>query len=283
MATEIISDINQRLSECFSPEETQSLIRILLEDLGGVLPYKQPLLTDADIAPDLQRLLVDAAVRLNNNEPIQYITGRTIFYGIPLEVTPDVLIPRPETEELVDSILHEHTHSGLRVVDVGTGSGCIAIALSLHLKEAEVTGVDLSERALAVAEVNAGKNKASVNWLQADVLSDDWCSHFEKYSVDILVSNPPYVLDKEKEGMQANVLSFEPHTALFVPDDNPLLFYNRIAEAGTVLLRTGGGIYFEINASYGLGMVEMLEAMNYKDVELRKDLFGKDRMIKATR
>lgn len=281
MAANIIHKLSQQLLQTFSKEEVHSFVRILLEDLGEIPAYRQQMLADSDISPALEELLKQAAERLMHDEPIQYITGKAFFYGLPLQVTSDVLIPRPETEELVDLILKEHPEVGLRVIDFGTGSGCIAIALSKHLESSEVAGVDVSKKALTVAAGNSQLNQTPVRWVHADVLSEDIFTLFEEGSVDIIVSNPPYVLDKEKQAMNENVLSFEPHLALFVPDNDPLRFYRRIAIVGQHLLRSGGMLYFEINEAFGLETVEMLEAMNYKSVVLLQDMFGKDRMIKA--
>lgn len=281
MATAFIRTIQQILASKFSEEETRSLTRILLEDLGGFPPHLQLMLTEADLSDKLEEDLSQAIGRLMNDEPIQYITGKAHFFGLTFRVTPDVLIPRPETEELVELIINEHQQVGLRIMDIGTGSGCIITSLAAHLNEAKAIGVDVSAAALAVATENARSNNTVVRFIEADVLSPEFTSHFEPESFDLIVSNPPYVLDQEKAAMQANVLSHEPHLALFVPDNDPLLFYRQIAQAAQKLLRPGGSLYFEINQAFGPATQAMLQSLNYQEVTLHQDLFGNDRMIKA--
>ena len=200
-----------------------------------------------------------------------------MFYGLSFEVDENVLIPRPETEELVEWILKDNKEGGLRVLDIGTGSGCIPITLAKFLLHADIASWDISDGALEVARRNCRRNDVKVRLERKDVLQTS--SSEEQF--DIIVSNPPYITEKEKANMSANVLEWEPELALFVPDDSPLLFYRKIAELGRDMLVSGGRLYFEINQEYGRETVDMLAGLGYKNIELRKDLFQNDRMIKA--
>ena len=209
---------------------------------------------------------------LKTNKPIQHIIGITEFYGLNFNVNEHTLIPRPETEELVQWILeHEFTSA----LDIGTGTGCIPIVLKKN-KDAEITAIDVSESALLVAKENAKINDVKINFLLQDILKKPTLP-----KVDVIISNPPYVLDKEKELMLANVLDNEPHSALFVPNNNPLLFYKKIADLAFTSLPKNGLLFFEINERFGNEIIVMLSAIGFVDIELKKDLNDKDRMIKA--
>ncbi len=208
--------------------------------------------------------------KLRAHEPIQYVFGHTEWMGLDLRVTPATLIPRPETAELVEWVLHvADKNKPLRVLDIGTGSGCIAIALKKAAPNWQVTGLDISNEALEVAKENAKRNNVTIHWQQADILS--LCS---LPMVDIIVSNPPYICEKEKVDMQARVLDYEPAKALFVPDNDPLLFYRKIA-----LLKGAPILFFEINEAYGEQVCSMLRTIGYTNVELKKDMYGKTRMV----
>jgi release factor glutamine methyltransferase len=214
------------------------------------------------------------------NEPIQYIFGSARFYGNSLKVTHATLIPRPETEELVALIDKENRETDLRVLDVGTGSGCIAITLARVLRFPIVDAIDISEDALAVAQENAQSLRVNVNFKKGDALAME----MPKTPIyDIIVSNPPYIADKEREDMSQNVLQYEPHTALFVPDNDPLRFYRAIGDYGTKALKGGGRLYFEINPLYVEEMRAMLDAMGYKEIRVVRDLPGKERMMVAVK
>ncbi len=209
--------------------------------------------------------------------PIQYILGKAHFYGLDFEVNESTLIPRPETEELVDWILktHQNDFKELKILDIGTGSGCIAISLAKNLPNAEVFAIDVSENALATAQKNAINNKVSVQFLLKNILeTDDLWEQF-----DIVVSNPPYVRNLEKVEIKPNVLENEPHLALFVEDEDPLIFYRKISELAQKNLTENGQLFFEINQYLGEEMVTLLEQKNFKNIELRKDIYGNDRMI----
>lgn len=232
---------------------------------------------DMNFPEDNRLKLEEILERLKRYEPLQYIVGNISFCGVGLEVTPDVLIPRPETAELVDWIATDYPEGGVGILDIGTGSGCIPIALAHRLKSVHITAWDVSEGALQVAARNVKKNKVNVLLEKVDVFS----VLIPEIKVDIVVSNPPYITEKERAYMERNVLDWEPALALFVPDDSPLRFYRRIAEIGLKILSEGGALYFEINRMYGQDTVTLLQRMGYKKVELRKDLSGNDRMIKA--
>jgi release factor glutamine methyltransferase len=219
--------------------------------------------------------------RLKNSEPIQYIFGETEFYGLSFEVSPAVLIPRPETEELTDWITHEYDRDAvLSIVDIGTGSGCIAITLAAHFPNADLWALDISQAALAVAQRNALKNRVKVNFLLKDVLNDD-LTCFESGKLDVIVSNPPYVTPSEKRLLQPNVLEHEPHCALFTPGNDPFIFFKRIATFGFKCLKDKGKIYFEINEAFPVEVADILKQYGYKNITPRKDINGKWRMISA--
>ena len=225
-----------------------------------------------DITSDISGRIKQIIADLKTNKPIQHIIGEAEFYGLKFKVNEHTLIPRPETEELVQWILeHEFTSA----LDIGTGTGCIPIALKKN-KDAEISAIDVSESALLVAKENAKINEVEINFLLQDILKTTTLP-----KVDVIISNPPYVLDMEKEFILANVLDNEPHLALFVPDNNPLLFYKKIADLAFTSLSKNGLIFFEINERFGKETVAMLSAIGFVDIELKKDINDKDRMIKA--
>lgn len=261
-------DFRQRLSGLYPKGEVDGFVRIACYN---ILHYESVdiLLHKDSVLPDF---IVDkfhkVADELLKKRPIQYIFRNAYFHGHRFEVNEATLIPRPETEELVDMIVDENRESDLRVLDGGTGSGCIAVSLALALKFADVTAIDLSDAALAVAERNAAELKAKVTFRRQDMLRLTPCG--ERY--DIIVSNPPYIADSEKADMDKNVLAYEPHMALFVPDSDPLRFYRALAVYGTWTLVPGGRLYFEINSRFPAEMTRLLEGMGYTDVEIRKDM-----------
>jgi len=275
----ITTYIRQSLQEIYPPEEVKALSMLICCDMLGLDALDIYMGKDIILSECKQRELENIIFRLQKNEPIQYIRGIAEFDGRRFKVAPGVLIPRPETVELVELVAQENTDA-CRLLDIGTGSGCIAISLDKRLPDAKVEAWDISEEALAIAYTNNKELKAEVMFLQRDVLSDDW----EKTpSFDVIVSNPPYVTEAEKNGMDANVLDWEPELALFVPDDDPLRFYRRIADLGRELLLPEGRLYFEINQAYGLETAHMLEMNQYRDVRVIKDMFGKDRIVTANR
>lgn len=276
----IVNEIRNALREHYPDSEALALAKMLLVEAFGFSTLELYGGKDKEISGKRLDVLNEMIARLKKNEPIQYVIGAEVFCGWTFEVNENVLIPRPETQELVRWIEADwKSDAPCRILDVGTGSGCIAISLSKLLEGAEVEAWDISEGALRVARRNADRNEAQVLFRQVDVLKA--CTEDCRY--DVIVSNPPYITESEKQDMDANVLDWEPHTALFVPDADPLLFYRRIAELGVSMLKEGGALYFEINRAYGEETVRMLEGLGYKQIELRKDNWGNDRMIKANR
>lgn len=275
----IVSYIKQTLQGYYPDSELMPMARLLLTQVFGMSVVELYAGKDNAFSENEQKRLDDILVRLQKQEPIQYIIGTEEFYGLTFEVNEHVLIPRPETGELIDWIMQEHTSGRVKILDIGTGSGCIAISLAKKVEAAEVVSWDVSAEALQVAARNCRRNGVQVTLEQRDVLHASPTG--ERF--DVIVSNPPYITEKEKADMSANVLEWEPGLALFVPDDNPLLFYRKIAELGREMLVPGGRLYFEINREYGRQTVDMLAALGYVNIELRKDLFRNDRMIKAER
>lgn len=276
-----IEHIRSELHGLYAPEEIEQFIAILFRHVcnysrADIIIHKNSKLSES-LALEISRF----TRRLKTYEPIQYILGTACFLDYEFRVRPGVLIPRPETEELIELIGRENRRSGLRFLDIGTGSGCIAISLALRHPEANVTAFDISPEALLIATENASLNNARVHFRQTDILTFD--PESEKHSFDIIVSNPPYVCDSEKREMTDNVLKYEPHLALFVPDADPLLFYRRIAESALTLLDAGGKLYYEINARFGPETKAMLEEMGYQDVTVFRDIHGKERMARAIR
>lgn len=271
------SDIRQALRECYSTQEAAALARIVCCEMLGQSPTDFYLGKDMILSPNGERDLQSILARLRNFEPIQYVQGFARFLGRPFKVCPGVLVPRPETEELVERMLKE-LEPAVRILDVGTGSGCIAVSLSAELPDAQVTAWDVSEEALAVARANNASLGASVCFRQVDVLA---YRPEETERFDVIVSNPPYVTESEKAEMERNVLDWEPFSALFVPDADPLRFYRRIAELGRELLVPGGKIYFEINRAFGPATCAMLRGQGYAEAHILKDISGNDRFVIA--
>ena len=276
----IVYEIRDALRGYYPDSEALSLAKMLLVEAFGFSTLELYGGKDKEISGNRLRDLHEMLSRLQKNEPIQYILGKETFCGLTFEVDANVLIPRPETRELVEWIIADYESvPACRILDVGTGSGCISISLARYIPGASVESWDISEGALEVARRNCALNEVEVLLRQQDVLSAEPIPA----CFDVIVSNPPYITESEKADMEANVLDWEPSTALFVPDTDPLLFYRKIAELGTVMLKEGGSLYFEINRAYGNETVQMLEALGYKQIELRKDDWDNDRMIKACR
>ena len=275
----ITTYIRQSLQDIYPPEEVKALSMLICCDMLGLDALDIYMGKDIILSECKQRELENIIFRLQKNEPIQYIRGFAEFCGRKFKVAPGVLIPRPETAELVELIVKENP-GARHLLDIGTGSGCIAISLDKNLPDAKVDAWDISEEALAIARKNNEELDAQVTFRRQDVFSADG---IQGASYDIIVSNPPYVTETEKTEMEANVLDWEPELALFVPDEDPLRFYRRIAELGRELLRPGGKLYFEINQAYGQDMIRMIEMNQYRDVRVIKDIFGKDRILTANR
>ena len=266
------------LSNLYPETEIQSFFTILIEFKLHLSRIQLALEHNFELDNDDFEFLQNALLKLKNQIPIQYIVGETAFYGLMFKVDKNVLIPRPETEELVEWIFRNHKkNESLKILDVGTGSGCIAISLAKNLPNTEVFALDISAEALNIAKNNAAMNQVKVDFILADILK------IEKLATnfDIIVSNPPYVRELEKSQMQQNVLSNEPHIALFVKDENPLLFYDKIAELAKKHLTENGVLYFEINQYLGPETVDLLKTKGFKNIELKKDIYGVDRMVKC--
>jgi release factor glutamine methyltransferase len=270
--------IFSQLSGIYPKSEINYLIRIILHEVCGLSTTDIALRKFNDLSDTQLANIIEITSRLRNHEPIQYILGKAEFYDILLHVNPSVLIPRPETEELIDWILSEKK-SFRHILDIGTGSGCIAIALAKNISKSEIDAWDISPEALEMAKANAKNNNVRINFSRVDVLHDE----IEYKTYDLIVSNPPYVAESEKQAMDSNVLDFEPHLALFVPDSDPLLFYRKIADIAIKLLISGGELFFEINRAKGSDIVSLLTQKGFADVQLRKDLSGNERMIKAVK
>ena len=273
----ILQKINDAIGVHYTQGELNALARILATELLDISQTTYMLKDDAPLSPADEEKLTDALERLAKHEPIQYILGYSDFCGLRFSVTPAVLIPRPETSELVELIAVE-SPTAKNILDIGTGSGCIAVSLASKLPTAQVTAWDISPQAIAIAQKNSIANNCKVLFEERDILTYE-PQYREKY--DIIVSNPPYIKEVEKRTMEDNVLLWEPHLALFVPDNDPLLFYRAIAEKALLMLSPGGKLFFEINREHGAETVAMLETMGYKNVTLRKDIAGNDRMICA--
>ena len=276
---EIRNIYQEELEGIYPKTEIDSFLDILLEHYLGFGRFVMALQPEYTLTKEEEQPLFEALARLRQEEPIQYITGSVHFYGRDFTVNPHVLIPRPETEDLIRWILEcQGGHEApLKILDVGTGSGNIAITLARELPQAEVHALDISSEALAVARQNAAENKATVQFVQADFRT---LKHLE-HQWDLLVSNPPYVRLSESREMSNNVKRYEPAQALFVPDEAPLLFYELLARFGKANLKTGGMLFLEINEALGTEVQQLLSSEGYTEIEVRRDLFGKERMISA--
>ncbi|WP_324673479.1 peptide chain release factor N(5)-glutamine methyltransferase [Hymenobacter sp. GOD-10R] len=278
---QLTAALTTALAAVYPSSEAAAISSLVLEHLLQVSPLQLRMRAEEEVGASVVEQVAAAQARLLRHEPVQYVLGAAWFADMELEVTPATLIPRPETEELVRLIATERKgQKGPVVLDIGTGSGCIPLALSTMLTGVQIFSVDVSEEALAVARRNAARYNAPITFEQLDILRETPAT-LGSQSVDILVSNPPYVLEGERPLMRANVLDYEPSTALFVPDTDPLLFYRRIAELGQNLLRAGGTLYFEINEQYASMLHALLIKLGYKQIEVHQDLFGKDRLLRA--
>ncbi len=265
------------LEEYYGKQEAQSLAFLLLDNLFSL--SRTEILADKKTDQSNKTVLLKKYLdRLNKSEPIQYIIGSTEFYGRMFEVNPAVLIPRPETEELIQLIVSENTNNvSLSVLDIGTGSGCIAVSLKKELPLMNVYALDISSKALETAKKNAEQNKAEITFLEEDIL----LTETNIPETNLIVSNPPYVMHSEKKQMRENVLSYEPHLALFADNDNPLIFYKAITEKAKKRLLPKGKLYFEINEQFGKETSELLTQAGFVEVKIIKDLNGKDRIVRG--
>ncbi len=272
------------LEDLYPIEELKSFFYLLAEKYLNLSRINIALQLNNELTHEDQSSFYQAVDRLSNHEPIQYILGETEFFGVPLIVNKQVLIPRPETEELVSWIIEDVDKKKATILDIGTGSGCIAISLAKKLNNAVVSAIDISNRAIEVAKKNTLINNINIEFSRVDLLNfedNSTLQHKWKSKFDIIVSNPPYVRMKEKKLMQLNVIDHEPDIALFVNDDDPLLFYRKISELSKRYLKHNGTLYLEINEYLGVEMEKMLNEAGFKHVELKKDMFGKNRMLKC--
>lgn len=271
-----IKDVIDILSPKYGLGEAKAMSKIIFEHLKGWTAVDLAIKANEPISEYLHNKIQSIISRLLDDEPLQYIIGWADFYGMKLDVNPSVLIPRPETTELVDIIVRQNTEKDLRVLDFGTGSGCIAIALARNLRFPSVVAVDKSDPALKVAQDNARKLYANIDFVNSDIL--DLTSNIPpqlETQFDIIVSNPPYIANKEKAGMSNNVLLHEPASALFVPDSDPLIFYNAILHYATKHLSTNGTIYFEINPLFAQNMIKSTKQSEFSNIEILRDTEGK--------
>lgn len=272
----VLTQIFERLNGLYAPEEIKSISKIICEDLLDI-DYLSFYIDKDIILSDKQKQELNSILdRLQRFEPIQYIVGKMEFLGRTFSIAPGVLIPRTETEHLVDLIV-KRENEAKRILDIGTGSGCIAITLAKEKPDSYVEGWDVSDVALRIAENNNLVLDGGVQFRRRDVFKE----FPREISFDLIVSNPPYITLDERKAMDRNVLDWEPGLALFVPNENPLIFYERIAKLGLDLLSPDGVLYFEINALFGQQLVEMLKGFGYSDVELKQDFFQRDRFIRA--
>ena len=274
----------RRLAQVYDEGEAKAIARMVYEVRFNLTLSDLFIGKDTQLSANDQAELAEITQRLEQQEPVQYVLGQADFCGRTFAVNQHVLIPRLETEELCRWIISEFRDERLEfkdcsILDIGTGSGCIAITLAAELPEAKVTAWDISEEALQVARENTKRLHSNVTFERTDALN----TPLDHERWDVTVSNPPYICNKERARMEANVLDYEPHTALFVPDDSPLLFYSAIAQYGLTALKTGGQLYFEINPLYAQELAEMLSMMSYHDIKIKNDTYGKQRMIRARR
>jgi release factor glutamine methyltransferase len=279
---ELAAHYELELEPLYEGDEAKALFSIAAEQVLALSPGKLMMHKDTDISFINMQKLLSILNDLQIGKPIQHILEEAHFYGSVFKVNEHVLIPRPETEELVDWMIsvcssqHSAENKKISILDIGTGSGCIPITLKKHLRDAEVSTLDVSADAIVVARENAFQIGVEINFIEADMLS-----FATEQKFDVIVSNPPYIRDLEKADMHDNVLSHEPHLALFVSDENPLIFYKAIAEFAKTNLKTNGLLYFELNEYLGSETVEMLKDKGFINIELRQDMQGKDRMVRA--
>ena len=270
----------KELEKIYQEQEISALANIIIKTVIGITKMHQLYMTEQIVTKRQAGRIIDICKELKTGKPIQYILGETSFYDCVIRVTSATLIPRPETEELVDLIIRENRGYQGTIIDIGTGSGCIAVALAANLPGAVVTGIDISDEAIRTARENAQLNNVRVSFVKGDVFS------FDSERVDkagIIVSNPPYIRNSEKQFMSKNVLDFEPHPALFVNDSDPLIYYRAILKLANKILKHRGRLYFEINEAMGKSMVQLLESSGYTEIQIVADINSKERIIKGTK
>jgi release factor glutamine methyltransferase len=273
-----IQFIEQELNHLYPKTEVKTFTRLIIEHVCGLNYTEQILLRNKQLDDSKRAEIFGIIQRLKAYEPIQYVLGETEFWGLKLKVAPGVLVPRPETEELIQWIIETGLPAEPAILDIGTGSGCIALALKKEIPQAIVSAADISESALEIARKNAVIHSLDVTFSLADILSWEK-THWEM--ADLIVSNPPYVRESEKAAMLPNVLNNEPAEALFVPDSDPLVFYRKIAQFARKFLKKNGWLFFEINENLGPELAEMLKNESFSAIKIKKDLFEKERMVRC--
>ena len=270
--------LSRELQDTFPDQEIRAVTNIIIRSVLEIIRPYQAYLTDKQVDSVQASRIIYITEELKSGKPIQYILGETFFYGCRFKLNGSTLIPRQETEELVDLIIRENKGYQGNIIDFGTGSGCIAVSIASNLPGSQVTATDISREALLIASENAKLNNVKVTFVEDNILNPD-AGKFEK--AGIIVSNPPYIRESEKQLMNKNVLDFEPHSALFVADSDPLVYYNGILRKGSEILESPGKIYFEINEALGNPMGQLLGSYGFKDIQVTKDINGKDRIIKG--
>jgi len=272
----VFEQLYMEIAALYSHTEAQLISRYVFQDVFQMTHHD----INKEFSQENSEKLMSIQERLLNHEPWQHVVGLVDFYGMKFHVSPDVLIPRPETEELVALVL-ESLLPQQSVLDIGTGSGCIPIVLKKEAPDSNITSLDISPDALAMARKNAEKHHVDIDFKELDIRDQDLWKIFKDQKFDVVVSNPPYVLESEKSNMDAHVADFDPALALFVPDQDPLLFYKTISEFALQFLADGGHLFFEIHQDFGSEMKELLEIKGFKDIEVKKDLSGNDRFVMA--
>jgi release factor glutamine methyltransferase len=284
---DVFLSFQQGLGEVYDTREIEAIALLVLEEITDMSRAKIKAFPEDNVPGEAAEKIQGILEELKTGRPVQYILGSTEFYGLNFLVNPATLIPRPETEELVEWVISSVAslqlvvNSSLSVLDIGTGSGCIAISLKKNLPNAEVTAIDISPEALHTAQQNAVINDVEVEFIEQDILNPK--SELEHSKFEVIISNPPYVTLVDKAQMHQNVTGFEPHTALFVPENDPLIFYKAIADFAVKHLENKGLLFFEINENFGKETVELLSDKEFTDIELRKDMSGRDRMVKGVK
>jgi len=272
-----IASIRKELAGIYAKGEIESLVFLIFEKLKGYSRTQFLLANEEKLSDDDIIEIGKIIARLKNHEPIQYILGMTEFYGLPFYAVPGVLIPRPETEELVQWIIQENRHTNPTILDIGTGTGCIVISLRKNIPQSTVLACDISPVCIETARRNSQLNTSEISVFEYDILNG--IPEVKFPDLDVIVSNPPYIRETEKSLMEKNVLGYEPELALFVADEKPLIFYERIADFARIHLKNQGWLYFEINEAFGQECCEMLQKKGYSEIVLKMDINGKDRMI----
>jgi release factor glutamine methyltransferase len=290
---DVFAHFKKSLTAVYEQKELEAITLLTVNEISGLSKAKIKAFLELELPLQQIEKLKEALTRLETGEPIQYVLGKTEFFGLPFYVNPSVLIPRPETEELVEWVISSVAGSQLgivsgekstgRILDIGTGSGCIAITLKKKLPAFSVSAIDISKAALQTAKSNAELNNVNVEFIEADILDKSSRSRISnlKSQISVIISNPPYVTLHDKTKMHLNVTDFEPHNALFVPENDPLLFYKAIADFALENLIPNGLLFFEINESYGDEIVKLLADKGFNNIELRKDMSGRDRMVSS--